>query len=681
MQLSLSTPIRYVPKIGPVMADRLGKLEIFTVRDFLYHIPFRYEDFSVSKSIHAVSIGKPVHIIATVRSIRTVYTKKGKQFQECIIYDDNAEMNVIWFNQSFLTKVIKPGDVLSFAGTAGFYGASKAFISPIWEQVISGKDLLSTSGIISVYPSTEGVTSKWMRARIHAILQTPELIAEDPLPDSIKHTHNLVSLRKAIQDAHFPPTLQAAESAKNRLAFDELLHMHCRAKIRKYLWKTKKQAYSFKSDENLKHEFIASLPFTLTTDQITALAHIEKDTQSKIPMNRLILGDVGSGKTVLAAYTILQAYKNGYSSVLMAPTQILANQHFESLTKLLAPFSISISLITASHKQQNDDQKAPIVLVGTHALLEESVMVDTLGLVIIDEQQRFGVKQRSILQKKSPGGHTPHFLTTTATPIPRTIALTLYGNLDVSVLNTLPTGRLPIKTWVVPKTKRSAAYEWIQKQIEQTNQQAFIVCPFIEPSENIQSVRSAREEFNRLATSVFSHLPLALVHGNLKPTEKDTILTDFRNGKYKILVATPVVEVGIDIPNATIMMIEGSERFGLAQLHQLRGRVGRSNIQSFCLLFTEGDEQAISRLKILETNHNGPDIAYQDLRLRGEGSVFGVQQHGLSPFALASLADTSLATAAEEASEKLLSVDPELESFPLLREIVFDRTIQDVSDN
>ena len=397
----------------------------------------------------------------------------------------------------------------------------------------------------------------------------------------------------------------------------------------------------------------------------------------------ILEGDVGSGKTVVAAIAMYIAAKNSLQSILMAPTQILAEQHYKTISKLLEPFNISVGLVTSSHKEPD-----ATVLVGTHALLEKNIAFDHVGLVVIDEQQRFGVFQRNLIRSKGKGTTTPHLLTMTATPIPRTLALTLYGNLDLSQLTEMPMGRRLIKTWVVPPEKRDGAYEWITKEIKNTRlparqaSQAFIICPFIEESESMTTIKAATTEFKHLSTSVFPKLKLGLLHGRLKAKEKTTILDAFRKGNIDILVATPVVEVGIDIPNATIMLIEGSDRFGLAQLHQLRGRVGRSDKQSYCLLFSENtNPETMKRLKALETMRNGTELAEFDLHLRGQGDVFGSLQHGIPTLVLSSLADTKLVTHTQEAVQSLTHIDPTFIAFPLLRQRLNESKIENVSQD
>jgi ATP-dependent DNA helicase RecG len=504
----------------------------------------------------------------------------------------------------------------------------------------------------------------------------PTLI-EEYIPEDIRIRYTLPNIQEALHDVHFPKTIPIGIAARRRLAFDELLLMQCTSYEQKRLWKETKHALPLTATSDAVDSCISSLPFTLTTSQLEALKDVRSDITSTTPMNRLLEGDVGSGKTVVAAVAMYITAKNNLQSVLMAPTQILAEQHYNTIKQLLEPFHISVGLVTSSRKEQD-----ATVLVGTHALLEKNIPLDHVGLVVIDEQQRFGVFQRNLLRTKGKGNMTPHLLTMTATPIPRTLALTRYGNLDLSQLTEMPKGRRNIKTWVVPPEKREGAYEWIIKEIKEHQSQAFIICPFIEESESMTTIKAATTEFKRLSTSVFPKLKLGLLHGRLKAKEKTSILDEFRSGDIDILVATPVVEVGIDIPNATIMLVEGSDRFGLAQLHQLRGRVGRSDKQSYCLLFSENtNPDTIQRLKALETMHNGAELSEYDLALRGQGDVFGARQHGIPTLVLGSLSDTELVSQTQEAMTKLTRIDPTFTAFPLLRQRLNESKIENVSQD
>ena len=677
MTLRLDSSIQYVPRVGPSIAGKLERLGIHTVRDLLFYAPFRYNDFSQVTPIRSLHPGLIVSIHGTVLSIKNIFTKTGKKIQECRIEDPTGIATIIWFNQLYLPKVIHPGDILAASGTVGFFGNKLVLESPDYELATPGKPFLHTGRIVPVYSETAGITSKWLRTRIYYLLtEVPTLVAEY-LPEDIRTTYKLPNIEEALHDVHFPKTIALGIEARRRLAFDELLLMQCTSYEQKRLWKETKHAISLTATVQNIDTCISSLPFTLTNSQLHALQDIQTDITSTTPMNRLLEGDVGSGKTVVAGVAMYITSTNHLQSVLMAPTQILAEQHYTTIKQLLEPFHISVGLVTSSRKEPE-----ATVLVGTHALLEKSIPLDHVGLVVIDEQQRFGVFQRNLLRTKGKGNMTPHLLTMTATPIPRTLALTLYGNLDLSQLTEMPKGRRNIKTWVVPPEKRDGAYEWITKEIKEHKSQAFIICPFIEESESMTTIKAATTEFKRLSTSVFPKLKLGLLHGRLKAKEKTAILDAFRTGDIDILVATPVVEVGIDIPNATIMLVEGSDRFGLAQLHQLRGRVGRGDKQSYCLLFSENtNPDTVKRLKALETMHNGALLAQYDLSLRGQGDVFGARQHGIPTLVLGSLSDTELVSQTQEAVMKLTRIDPTFVAFPLLRERLNESKIENVSQD
>lgn len=676
MQLTLSSPVQYVPRVGPAMAALLHKLNIHIVENLLYYVPFRYDDFSVVSPITCVKPGETVTIDGTIHSIANVITKSGRRMQQAVVNDETGKLTVLWFNQPFLIRVLPIGTSVRLAGKVDWFGHKLVMSSPSYEVTGPGPvtQSLHTGRLVPIYPETEGVTSKWLRGRIDDVITKVMPLLEEHLPDSIKRDHNLIDLSSAIAHIHFPTSYKNAEAARHRLAFDELFLLQLRAHLLRQKWQNQKQSFPFTLPQEKVQTFIASLPFDLTVDQINSLKEIFGDLVKPTPMNRLLVGDVGSGKTVVAAIAMYVAYYNGLQSVLMAPTQILAEQHYDTITKLVGPLGIDVSLVTGERIEHKESR----IIIGTHALLSESIHFDKLGLVVIDEQHRFGVIQRAKLLEKNSRGKTSHLLTMTATPIPRTAAKILFGNLDLSVLNEMPKGRKKIKTWVVPNTKREAAYAWITKQIKQTAGQVFVVCPLIEESETLETVRAVKSEYNKLQ-KVFPQLSIGLLHGRMKSKEKTLALDRFREKKDAILLSTPVVEVGIDIPNAVIMLIEASERFGLAQLHQLRGRVGRGVLESYCLLFTESaDEKTFSRLKSMETIYSGPELAEVDLKLRGPGKLFGTAQHGMPELSIASFSDTELIKQTQIALSSLLALDPTLANFPLLRQKAEKGTIQSV---
>lgn len=663
------------------MAKRLEKLGIYTVGDLLYYAPFRYNDYSLVSPIAKVQPGEIVTIRGRVVSIKNIYTKNGKKIQQAVVSDNSGNLELIWFNQPFLIRTIKPGDSVSLSGTVGWFGHKLVMESPEYEILTDGDSLtLHTGRLVPVYSETAGVSSKWLRGRIAFVLDKCINQLFEYLPDTILREYGLPNIKDAINNVHFPARQEEAQSARERLAFEELFLLQLRSYEQKRRWQKTHAATALKSDRETLDQFTAKLPFVLTDDQKQALTEIVRDISGDIPMNRLFVGDVGSGKTVVAAAAMFVAYQNGKRAVLMAPTQILAQQHYQTIKHLLEPWEIKIDLVTSQQKTTLPKQDSNI-LIGTHALLSAKISLNNVGLVVIDEQQRFGVIQRSLMLKKNQQKLTPHLLTMTATPIPRTVARTIYSNLDLSILNQMPQGRQKIKTWVVPAEKRANAYEWMRKQLKQNHSQAFIVCPLIEESETLTSVKAATAEYARLAREVFHGMHLGLLHGRLKATEKTEVLARFREQKLKILVTTPVVEVGIDIPNATIMLIEAAERFGLAQLHQLRGRVGRGEQQSYCLLFTEsGEEKVLERLKALEITTSGPQLAELDLKLRGPGEIFGTRQHGIPLLKIATLTDSELIHKTQLAVKELVSRDPTLTHFPLLREKLAEGKIQEIQD-
>lgn len=664
----LDKPISDLYMVGPIYAKRLEKLSIHTIRDLLYHLPFRYDNFTKISDVQNLTESETSTIKVTVLDIKNQFTKFGKKLTKATVADQTGQIDVIWFNQPFLTSTIKKNSQIYLSGKVESQGYKQLLSSPDYETVKEINPIntinppIHTARIVPVYPETYGVSSKWLRSRIVPVLNSLTAFP-DFLPKEIISKEGFPTLLEALIQIHFPESFEKSEASLRRLSFEELLLIQLSSRLRKIAWKKEKVQKIIKVDQEKIISFIASLPFELTNAQKKAVKEILSDLEKDTPANRLLEGDVGSGKTVVAAIAIYAVCQNGLKSAFMVPTEILANQHYTTLKALLEPYSIKVGIVTSSKKSQEFD-----VVVGTHALISEQFKTKGIELVIIDEQHRFGVEQRGLIKSK---GINPHLLSMTATPIPRTMALTLYGELDLSVLDEMPKGRTQIKTWVVPKEKRESAYKWIEKEVKGKPNQAFIVCPFIEESESSETAKAAKKEFEYLKTNIFPDLRLGLLHGKLKSKEKETILQQFKNGELDILVSTPVVEVGIDIPTATIMMVEGAERFGLAQLHQLRGRVGRGSEQSYCLLFTEsGNENIIKRLKILETEQIGSRIAEADLKNRGEGEVFGTKQHGKANLKIASLTDREMIEKSSFWAQYLIKQSENLDKFPELKEKV-----------
>ncbi|OGY22151.1 MAG: ATP-dependent DNA helicase RecG [Candidatus Chisholmbacteria bacterium RIFCSPLOWO2_01_FULL_49_14] len=666
MKLSLKTPVSELRMVGPSYVRKLEKLEILTVSDLLYHRPHRYLDYSNRAKIAGLRPGEITTVSGTIVESKNVYTRTRKAIQKLKLEDDTGVLEATWFNQPYLTGSLVVGARVNLSGEVNKTGLRLEMLSPEYELARKdGAKPIHTGRLVPVYPETQGVSSKWLRSRIAPLIELilPDL--PDWLPDSIREKELLIRLNTAIRDVHFPESLREVEQSVKRLSFDEMFLLQLTTLIRKASWNKQKVTRPLLLSIQENHRFRKSLPFALTAAQIRTMHEILEDLRRTKPMNRILIGDVGSGKTVVAALAMYAAFRSHAKSVIMAPTEILATQHEKTLRSLLQPLGISLAFCTASRKENLNSFD---VLIGTHAVLFKRVKSEKYGLVVVDEQHRFGVAQRALLIKK---GIAPHTLTMTATPIPRTVALTLYGDLDLSIIDEMPPGRIRVKTWVISPQKRQAAYEWIKKRIA-AGEQAFIVCPLIEESvhESMTQVKAASEEYEKLKKTIFPDFSLALLHGKMKASQKNETLERFRKGKTDILVTTPVVEVGIDIPNATVMVVEGAERFGLSQLHQLRGRVGRGEKQSFCLLFATKPRAGRTRLKAMESAKNGGELAELDLKLRGPGEIFGLRQHGFSQMKFAQLTDTRLIAKTRDQARKLLTEDPNLLRHPLLADMV-----------
>jgi ATP-dependent DNA helicase RecG len=727
----LSSPIESIPRVSAAYSKRLNRLGIKTVQDLLYHFPFRYDDLSKIADISDVKINENVTIRGEIINIKTIRTFKKKMFlTEALLKDSTGTIRAVWYNQPFITKTFKKGTWMSAAGKASFDGKTFHFSNPAYEKIDppaqQAPDTKHTGKIVPIYPETARLTSKWLRYILN--LTAPQFMpdVEDFLPAEIKKSRDLIGLKAALEKIHFPKTQNDVDEARRRLGFDELFLIQLFMLEQKKKFQ-KQAAHQIKFQENLIKNFVSSLPFKLTNAQRKAAWEILRDLEKPRPMNRLLEGDVGSGKTVVAAIAALQTTKTGYQAAFMAPTEILANQHYNEIGKFLSGFNINVGLLTsadtkisfgdseklASITETNLSKKEALkkietgeiqIIIGTHSLIQEKVKFQNLALAVIDEQHRFGVSQRQALTRGTneelaqnnaelprKSVFKPHFLSMTATPIPRTLTLTAYGDLDLSILDEMPKGRQKIITKVVQPSDRQKAYDFIHQQIE-SGRQAFVICPRIDSSQTnadqtptnagllresvfsprksaLLETKTVTEEYEKLSEKIFPDLKIAMLHGKLKPKEKEKIMRDFKNNKTNILVSTSVVEVGIDIPNASVMMIEGSERFGLAQLYQFKGRVGRGEHQSYCFLFTESSSRATwSRLKAIATAKNGFELAEKDLKIRGPGEFYGSRQWGLPDLTMASLSDTELVKICRDEADKLLSKDLELKDNPLLKE-------------
>jgi len=653
----LDQNIDNLPSTSPLTIQRLKKIGIKTFFDLLNYFPYRYENYSLISSIEKLQPGEKVTVKGKIIDKKQEFTKRGFKIQKFLLYDGSGKMEIVFYNQPYLIKTLTTDKAASFAGTVELFGNKLIMTPNEWEIETN----IHTGRLVPIYPEKKGLSSRLLREKIFWLFS--QLIKDkmtDILPKEIISYNRLIDEFLAYYNIHFPKDKLLAKEAQKRLAFDELFIIQLSAALVRKEWEKEKVGHQFKINKTINEKintFINKLPFQLTSAQNRAVKEILDDLSKNKPMNRFLQGDVGSGKTVVAAIACYLAYLNGYQSLFMAPTEILAKQHFQTLSMLFKNYSLKIGLQTRTEKinrKKNLSISDFDIVVGTHALLNEKLKFNRVGLVIIDEQHRFGVRQRAMLKEK---GVNPHLLTMTATPIPRTVALVLYGELDISYLDEMPKGRLPIKTYLIPQEKRADAYSWIKKQIKEKNESVFIVCPLIEESnvETMKSVKAAKKEFENLK-AVFSEFKLGLLHGKLKTDEKNKVLEEFRNDKIKILVTTPVVEVGIDIPQATIMIIEAAERFGLAQLHQLRGRVGRSDKQSYCFLFTNSNSpQIIERLTFFAKNNLGIKLAEYDLQTRGPGEVYGEKQHGFIDLKIASFTDYHLISQTKKAVDYFLN--------------------------
>ncbi len=662
--MDINSPITVLRGVGESYKYLIGKLGIETVEDLLYHFPFRYEDFSKVISIAEAKEGETITVNGVMEKIDNIYTRNGKRITRAKISDPTGFLDIYWFNQHYLKDYFRLKENYTFSGKVGKFSNKLSLVSPEYEPVNGTK--LNTGRLVSVYPETTGITSKWLRNKINDVISllNPGVLLQDYLPKKIINKENLWDLKTSLKQIHFPDSLESAEKAKNRLAFDEIFFELLNVEIRKNRNQVNYKSFPFDAKKYLTkmNEFIKTLPFKLTESQDSSLKEIIDDMTRSHPMNRLLEGDVGTGKTVVAAAAAYFTHLNGYKTLYLAPTEILAHQHLETFNKFLSPYRVKIGLKTSSNKLTVSNSDFDI-LIGTHALLFGEDKFKKIGLVVIDEQHRFGVEQRAKLLSNNKDVK-PHLLSITATPIPRTLALTLYGDLNISILKTRPNTEKKITTKIVSENAREKAYMWINERNEPT----FVVCPLIEISEStgLENVKSAEYEFKKLKEGVFSNKTIGLLHGRMKSKDKEEVMKKFRTGEIQILVSTPVIEVGVDIPEATIMVIESAERYGLASLHQLRGRVGRGNKEGFCMLFmSNNSHSAYNRLKNLEVYNSGLDLAEIDMKIRGQGDIYGTMQHGYKTFKIADLSNLALIEKAKEAAQEVYK---EMDLYPKLKE-------------
>ena len=664
---ALSAALTVLQGVGPRNAESLEKLGLQTLGDMLYYFPRRYEDYSQLKPIQSLMYNDVVTVLGTVQSVHTRPIRGGKSSViEVIIGDGTGSLRISYFNQPWLSNRFKEGEAISVSGKIDQYLGRLVMNSPDWEPV--EVENLHTNRIVPIYSLTERITQKWLRGQMNNVITYWAPAVVDALPETIRRAAQLVSLGEALTQVHFPDSQARLKLARERLGFDEIFYLQMGVLRQKRDWKSVDGRRFSVSDEWLGAR-LGALPFTLTSAQQTSLDDIRKDLDSGKPMNRLVQGDVGSGKTVVAALAAAIIVDGGAQAAIMAPTSILAEQHYRNFIKLLAgdggimsqsEIRLLVGNTTESEKeavrQGLQDGSIKIVL-GTHAVIEPDVLFKDLQFVVIDEQHRFGVEQRAELRSK---GTNPHLLVMTATPIPRSLALTVFGDLDISVIDVMPEGRQPVTTFVLRPQERERAYTLIRAQVKNGNQ-AFIVYPLIDESEKIDA-RAAVDDFETLSKQVYPDLKLGLLHGRMKPAEKDEVMLKFRDKEFDILVSTTVIEVGVDVPNSTVMLIEGADRFGLAQLHQLRGRVGRGSVQSTCLLIpTHEDATENERLQAMAITNSGFELADLDLKLRGPGEFLGTRQAGYATtLKMASITDVKLIEKAREQAQALFERDPEL---------------------
>ena len=676
-KFELTDSVMYVKGVGPRKAALLAKLNIVTKYDLLTHYPRTYENHSSLTKIADIAEGETVVIVGRLSDISS-HEVRGLTIINAFLSDDTGGIKLTWFNQKYLLNKLKPGMRLMVIGKAKFdRWAGGLAVNQIQSFTILDADEQPPLGVMPVYPSTAAITQGTFRTAIKNLLdKMPPL--KEILPQEILDAHELMPLDEAARAIHFPKDLLQLDEARRRLAFDELFLIQCGLMLIKRQTQDERLGIRHKKNGKLVKAALTKLPFALTGDQKKVFRAVAKDMESKLPMRRLIQGDVGSGKTAVALLALVKTVESGFQGAFMAPTEILAGQHYEKFSALLTGLGIRVGLLSAKVTRtkklrekiyrQIAAQELDIV-IGTHALIQEGVTFARLGLVVTDEQHRFGVAQRLTLEKKSDT--LPDMLVMTATPIPRTMTLTVYGDLDVSLIKELPPGRKPIKTIVKTMRSRRKVYEFVREEIL-AGRQAYVVCPLIERSESEQlaDIESAEEVFDMLSNGILRDVPCALLHGKMKSADKEAIMEQFRDGATKLLVATTVIEVGVDVPNASVMVVEHAERFGLAQLHQLRGRVGRGTEKSYCVLLSDKEaDTAQFRLDAMETTNDGFKLAEEDLKLRGPGQFFGEAQHGLPDLKIADVfRDVEVLLQARDAAEKFVTDDENLNYFASLRE-------------
>ncbi|HUC31628.1 MAG TPA: ATP-dependent DNA helicase RecG [Candidatus Paceibacterota bacterium] len=701
LQIAPDTPLFEVVGARVPALRRLEKMGIKTVHDLLWHFPTRYEDFTKVYAIAELEPGQQATIQGIVEEVQTKRSwRRAMSIVEATIADESGTIRAVWFNQPYVANVLKTGRAANFAGKASVSEEGEIYFSnPVYEVIhvrdTATQEMNHTARLVPVYPETRGLTSRGIRFVTQSLFRKKPILKEW-IPREVLVEFHFPELNDAIRSIHFPRQIEDATAARARFSFEELfllqiLNMQQKMKL------AQESAPVIKADIERVKAMLAKLPFELTHSQKQSLWEIIKDIEKARPMNRLLQGDVGSGKTVVAAIAAVVASENGLQTAFMAPTEILARQHFETMKKFFAALALDkqpvIGLITGSsaHIFYGNELESKItkpefykkvaagevsIIFGTHALIQKAMEFAALGLVIIDEQHRFGVRQRAELNGTKNGAPIPHFLSMSATPIPRTLMLSVFGDLDLSLITELPVGRKAIETKIISPIERTATYNFIRAQIKE-GRQAFVICPRIDAEEEEPGIakklelKSVKEEYEKLSQKIFPDLRIAMLHGQMKPKEKEDVMKKFKDKEFDILVATSVVEVGVDVPNASIMMIEGADRFGLAQLYQFRGRVGRGEYQSYCFLMADSQTGAANaRLKAILEAKNGFELAEKDLALRGPGQFFGNVQTGLPDIAMEALRDPELVKNSREAAIKAVTADPQFKKNVALRKKV-----------
>ena len=723
--ITLQTAVEKIPRIGVTYAKRLKKFGIKTVQDLLFYFPARYDDFSEIIPISQArnKLGEIACVQGEIIEIETTPSLYGRMaITKAVVQDRTAQINVMWFNQPYLEKSLKENDFICLAGKIGLGKEGLFFNSPAYERINEigeNEELTHTGRIVPVYSETRGVTSRWLRYVIKPLLYRFCDQIQESLPKEIIKKYKFLPIQEAVWQLHFPDSFEHADAAKARFSFEELFLIQLNV-LKEKIRLMQKKSHACPMDADLMKKFTDSLPFQLTDSQKKCAFAILKDIEKTVPMSRLLEGDVGSGKTVVATMAALNVMKNGHQVAFMAPTEILAKQHLKTITELLKDFNVKVGLLTGKDARIYKEGETTEVsrksllgdlengqldlVVGTHSLIQKGVEFKDLALVVLDEQHRFGVDQRDQLIKNKK--LVPHLLSMTATPIPRTLALTVYGDLDLSLIDEMPKNRKKIKTIIVESSQRKEAYEFIKNEVS-GGKGVFVIFPKIDsvatkakealekngptsgsfipqnyPSASLRAgnfnslaslatneVKALKEEYERLSKEVFPDLRITMLHGKMKAPEKERIMLDFKKGEIDILLSTSVVEVGVDVPRATIMMIEGAERFGLSQLHQFRGRVGRSDMQSYCFLFTTDPSQLNrKRLKAMVDCDDGFKLAEKDLEIRGPGSLYGTMQSGIPDMAMQGLSNIFLVEKTRAAAKEILEKDPELKEYSELKE-------------